>query len=175
MTEPGAQRLFFALWPGEPVRPHFVRLAQGLADRGRLPHPEDIHLTLVFLGDVAANRLDCVLGAGGVVHAPPFDLCIDRLGFWPRPRVLWCGPSAMPSALLTLVRDLQQGLRGCGFEPEPRLYQAHITLVRKARSARELHIDEPFHWPVSDLVLAASETVDTPPRYRILRRWALAG
>ncbi len=173
MAEPASQRLFFALWPGPSVRERLACLAREAAGRGRVPHPDDMHITLAFLGEVSADRLDCVLGVADHLRAAPLELSIERLGFWPRPRILWCGPSETPPALLALVGDLYQGLRACGFEPEHRTFQAHCTLARKARDAGELRLAEPFRWPVSEVVLALSEAVAAPPRYHILRRWPL--
>lgn len=171
-----AERLFFALWPGEAERAGLVRLQHRLLRHGERPtHPEDLHLTLAFLGAVPPERRACCEAAGDGIDARPFVLSLSRVGFWPRPRILWCGPPAPPAPLLTLVRDLTDRLRPCGFPGERRPYAAHITLARKV--AARGRPDDPtipawhLRWPITGFVLAASGE-GPPPRYRVLRRWA---
>jgi len=167
------ERLFFALWPGETERADLVRLQRALPCRGgRTTHPQDLHLTLAFLGEVPPERRPCCEAAADGIHARPFALRLDRVGYWPRPRILWCGSQVAPPPLLALVVSLTEALRPCGFAPERRPYAVHVTLARKAsafngKGAAEWNLD----WPVSGFVLAAS-TEGPPPRYRILRRWA---
>ncbi|MDJ0807430.1 MAG: RNA 2',3'-cyclic phosphodiesterase [Gammaproteobacteria bacterium] len=168
-------RLFFALWPDTEVRQRLARLAREQKPQGgRLHHPEDLHITLVFLGQVADERMPCVYEAAQQIAGSPFTLQIDTIGHWPRPRILWCGPSTIPDLLLELVKGLQLGLTTCGFTPEKRRYKPHVTLHRKVRDAQGGSISEPFEWRAADFVLATSGG-NTPgkPRYHILHRWPL--
>jgi 2'-5' RNA ligase len=166
--------LFFALWPDQDVRQGLVRIGQGLPRHaGRVPHPQDLHITLVFLGPVALEQYDCVLAAGRQTQVAPFDLIIDQVGYWKRPRILWCAPEQTPAALSELVSGLQNELAGCGFPPEKRPYSPHITLARKARPVPAQILSQPLHWRVADLVLVASHTGVRPPRYQVIKKWAL--
>lgn len=165
------QRLFFALWPDPSLR---VAL-QGIQARfpgGRWTHIDDLHVTLVFLGDVTVERYPCVTGVADGVRAGAFEMEIDRIGYWRRPRILWCGASMVPPPLGTLVADLQEGLGRCGFEPERRAYVPHVTLARKARSVQEQSIPEPLRWRPTEFVLVASGG-GVPPLYRVLKKWQL--
>ena len=102
MSDP-RQRLFFALWPDEEVRAGLAGLARSLPEhKGRSPHPLDQHVTLVFRGELDAVARECAERVAGALHGEPFDLAIDRVGYWPRPRILWCGPSVTPEPLLQL-------------------------------------------------------------------------
>jgi len=170
-----AERLFFALWPERKVRDKLARLARSLNNgNGRIHNPHDLHITLVFLGQVEASRLPCVHDVADNIVSSPFTLQMDGIGHWPRPRILWCGPSGQPEALQRLVKDLQQGLQDCGFEPETRRYTPHVTLQRKVRHAEAGVIDNPIEWPAKEFVLAASGGgAPDQPRYRILHRWSL--
>jgi 2'-5' RNA ligase len=108
------------------------------------------------------------------IVVPGFSLNLDRLGYWPRPRILWCGPSQTPQPLQQLVLDLQQGLKRCGFEPERRRYKPHITLHRKVRHAEAQALEQPIEWRAEEFVLAGSQGGGPgQTRYRILHRWAL--
>ena len=141
--------------------------------RGRLGHPVDWHATLIFLGQVADDALPCIEGVAAGIRSDAFRMRIDQLGYWRRPRILWCGPSGTPEILLRLVSDLQQGLRKCGFKPESRPYAPHITLARKARPVADHVLQSPVHWAVREFVLAGSHAGAKPPRYQILKRWRL--
>jgi 2'-5' RNA ligase len=166
--------LFFALWPDERVRAGLEALVQGLPEhRGRLVHREDRHITLAFLGEVSAEFRACAEEAAQRVSAPPCELFIDQVGYWPRPRILWCGATQVPEALLALVRTLQQELKECGFQPEARPYAPHVTLARKARKVPGYLLPENLSWPVREFVLVTSNMDGPPPRYQVLRRWPL--
>jgi len=169
------RRLFLALWPDARVRQGLVAIRNGLEGlHGKPAHPEDLHVTLVFLGDVEAQRQGCVEAVVERIRAPAFDLQIDQVGYWGRPRIFWCGPTQTPEALKMLVRDLTTGLKACGFEPERRPYAAHVTLARKARPLPFQELAQPLVWPVRELVLVASRPGIEPPRYEILKHWPLS-
>jgi 2'-5' RNA ligase len=171
-----AERLFFALWPGEAERAALVRMQREiLRPGGRPTDPEDLHLTLAFLGSVPPERRACCEAAADGILALPFDLSLTQVGYWPRPQILWCGTLAPPAPLLALVRDLTDALRPCGFPGERRPYAAHITLARKAASFQgPAQAAWCLHWPINGFVLAANSE-GPPPRYRVLRRWAFQG
>lgn len=156
------------------MREGLLRIGQDLPSHGgRAPHPEDLHLTLVFLGPVTAEQYPCVVRAAGAVNGMPFDLAIDQVGYWSHPRVLWCAPTETPELLRTLVSDLQRELKRCAFKPERRPYSPHITLARKSRPVEFRLLPEPLCWQAREFVLVASEPGGEPPRYRVLERWPL--
>ena len=145
----------------------------GLQVRGRLTHPEDIHLTLVFLGAISAEQRRCAEAAAGRVLAPAFELSLDRVGSFPRARVVWCGTDRAPAPLDQLVKSLRVELRDCGVPLDSRPYAPHATLARNVPPLAARPLDRPIHWPVEAFVLAHGQE-GPPPRYRILRRWPLA-
>jgi 2'-5' RNA ligase len=168
------QRLFFGLWPDDAARQALRVLQQerGPAS-GRKVHPEDLHLTLAFLGPVAEDRLACLEAAAELVSAEPFELVLTRLGHWRGPRVAWAAPEQTPPDLASLVDQLWQGLVECGFEREARPFSAHVTLARKVRPFRTLPLADPIVWEAREFVLVTSLSVPEPPRYKVLRRWPL--
>jgi 2'-5' RNA ligase len=176
LAENAVQRLFFGLWPDPAARQRLAALGTSLdVPGGRPVHPEDLHLTLQFLGPVPAQRLAAVLAAAEQVDGAPFELLIARTGYWRRPRIVWCAPLDTPPDLAALVSRLGERLAAVGYPPESRPYSPHVTLARKARGAPNGPLAEPIRWPATSFVLAASESVPEPPRYRILRRWPLRG
>jgi len=167
-------RCFFALWPGEEVRERLALEAKRASSKGRVQHPGDLHLTLVFLGPVKDAQWPCVEVAAAGIRGLPFTLDIQRTGYWLRPRILWAAPTETPAALSRLVADLNLGLGDCGFASERRAYKPHVTLLRKVVGAVPGVIDPPIRWPVSEFVLATSGAAEPGmPRYRVLRRWPL--
>ncbi len=165
-------RLFFAAWPDRAVR----EALQGIQARfpgGRPTHPDDLHVTLVFLGSVKTEYRACVTRVADGIRGTPFAMQIDRVSYWRRPRILWCGPTVTPVPMERLVEELQAGLKGCGFHPEKRPYAPHVTLARKARPAETQALPEPIAWQVSDYALVASHGGPMPPRYRVLKKWSL--
>jgi 2'-5' RNA ligase len=168
------QRLFFALWPDRAVRAVLASVAaDAVSGNGRPTHVEDLHATLVFLGPVAVQGVRCVERAAGRVRGARFEVCLDRIEYWRRPRVLCVGASMCPPELDALVGELQRELRACGFQPERRPYRPHVTLARKARPSGAGAPASLIRWPISEFVLVSSESGPTPPRYRVLRRWPL--
>lgn len=170
-----AERLFFALWPDETVRAQLGHLAHKLVHKdGRSVAAENLHITLVFLGSVTAERRACVERVAGGIRGKGFRLTLDRVGHWPKPRVLWASSDDMPAGLLALVRDLSEGLRACGFTPEVRPYRAHLTLARKVSRARPGLTMDPVAWDIDRFCLVRSLTLSEGAKYEVLASWPLA-
>lgn len=170
---PETRRLFFALWPDAAVRAALVEAARHVPVQGRAVDPADFHITLAFLGATDAARERCCREAADRLRAVPFTLTLDRAGHWPRPQVLWLAPAVHPPALHALATDLATALRGCGFQPEARPFQPHLTLARKVRRAVLPEAVRPVLWPVGDFVLVESGGGADGVRYAVRARWPL--
>lgn len=176
-AEPCVQRLFFALWPDAALRQAIRRHCKALLRHGggRPVAVENLHITLAFLGTTDARQRGCVERAADAIALPPFELTLDRVGHWPRPRVLWLAPGEQPPALLDLAASLRRGAIACGLRQEARPYRAHLTLMRKvARPPAELAC-RPLVWPIDRFALVVSETRPEGVRYTPLRFWPLNG
>jgi len=97
--------------------------------------PESMHLTLKFLGNVAADSIPQIVGAvSGVapMHSP-FKLQVADTGAfpnWQRPQVVWVGVGGELDRLNSLQKGLESVLSPLGFPPESRPFSAHLTLGR---------------------------------------------
>lgn len=171
------QRVFFALWPDAATAAALHARASGLKAScgGRAMRRDTLHLTLAFLGEVEANRLEALQGIARSMHIERFTLALDRIGSWHGNRVLWCGPSRSPAALDELARALAERLAAAGFALEARGFSPHVTLVRNAQRAPVAQQADAIHWPVASFVLVASERTARGAAYRVLARWPLAG
>lgn len=165
------RRLFLALWPEETERRQLVDLAANAAGRRRV-RDDNLHLTLVFLGATDAAQLAAYKSALADWPALELELILDRYGYWPRPRILWLGSSRTPPELYEWVADLHRRLRGCGFTPERRAFQAHVTLARKFPGPAPAQAPvAPVRWPIHDIALVESLREEGGARYQVLRRW----
>ena len=168
-------RLFFALWPDADTQAALDRTGKWLHKHweGRRMRPETLHLTLVFLGSVAASRLDALRELAVLVRAEAFALHLDQAGCWGHNRVGWLGAGESPPALATLLADLESRLESSQFRFDKRAFVPHITLLRKVRCA-EAPACLPVDWPVDRFVLVESQSTDSGVQYRIVGEWLLA-
>jgi 2'-5' RNA ligase len=111
----------------------------------RWTRPEGIHLTLKFLGDVQADRLDAIAQSLQTACAPfaPFSLSIGGMGVFPnprRPRVVWIGVDEPSGTLARLQQGVERAIAPLGFPTERRRFSPHLTLgrVKRGRSPAEL-------------------------------------
>jgi RNA 2',3'-cyclic 3'-phosphodiesterase len=168
-------RLFFALWPDDAAAGALERLAVALQSRagGRAVPREKIHITLAFLGQVAADRADDLVQAAGSVDEAAFELVLDKTGAFRRARVAWAGASDPPAALIAAQSRLQEGLLARGFALEERPFAPHVTLVRKTERALRAEPVEPIAWRVDEMTLVRSDT--GAGTYTVMARWPLRG
>jgi RNA 2',3'-cyclic 3'-phosphodiesterase len=98
--------------------------------------PESWHVTLQFLGSASDKQAACVMENLAVLRAARVPVRIEGLGFFERAGVFWAGVALTPE-LLALQQKVVAATRGCGFVPEHRAYNPHITLARaKGRTGR---------------------------------------
>lgn len=96
---------------------------------------ENIHLTVVFLGNIKTPDLDSIGEKVGYVCTEyrPFDIVVKGVGCFPngrRPRVLWLGLDGDIERMSQFREDLQRSLRDFGIKEEKRPFRAHLTLGR---------------------------------------------
>jgi 2'-5' RNA ligase len=185
-------RLFVAIEIPEPVCREVKRRIAGLRDRlprARWADPEALHLTLLFLGEVAAERVGELAEALRAAFAPlpPMALRLAGAGTFPpgRPaRVAWIG-IAGPRELAALQAGAAAAAAATvGYEPEDRPFRPHITLARcpspwprpaaeKFAAALPGEIGPPF--TAGRGVLIESKLSPRGPRYRHVEELPLAG
>jgi 2'-5' RNA ligase len=134
-------RLFVALEIPAAVRDNLAAFLKDMRDlsakladkRPRWVRPENLHVTLKFIGEVAPSRVDSIRGALTAIHSEaPLDLRFRGLGFFPNanhPRVLWAGLVASTNLPL-LAGDIDCALDALKIARETRAFAPHITLAR---------------------------------------------
>lgn len=173
-AEPGSLRLFLALWPDKAVR-RAIEVATRdavIASGGRAVPRMNYHLTLVFLGDQPAAAVPAIRHVVEAVAPPAGTLRLDRLGSFPRARVLWLGPSRTSPRIAGCVRGLRDALAAAGIEwpPEPPRFRAHVTLARRIRQRPAETACRPVAWRYAGISLVVSEHARAP--YKVLANWS---
>ena len=106
--------------------------------------PENIHLTLKFLGESRPDELDRLSAEIRPIAAAmrPIELRVHGLGAFPnfkRPRVIWIGVQAPPS-LVRLQQALEDAAEKIGYPREERPFSPHLTLGRVNREASHVEL-----------------------------------
>jgi len=107
---------------------------------------ENIHLTLMFLGDVSVKNLEILTKVlqNEVSSHQSFEFSVGGLGAYPNTRharVLWVGVEA-PAELLNIQRGIETAVSRLGYAREDRPFSAHLTLGRVSRNAvsKDIHL-----------------------------------
>lgn len=135
---PQSIRTFIAIKLPDTILTAISEIQEGIRSYGinlRWVRPENMHLTLKFLGDTKEDNIEKVTAAiyDSVEAYEPVLLFAKGVGVFPgikRPRVVWVGVSGQLESLIGLQKRLEEGLEGLGFEKEKRSFKGHLTLGR---------------------------------------------
>jgi 2'-5' RNA ligase len=137
-------RLFVACELPDEAREALAAVQRLLQERGaeglRLVRPEGIHLTLKFLGEVPARRLEAVERVLARAVREPFCFSVQmaKLGSFGGStglRVVWVGLEGEIEGLARLAARVDAALESLGFARERRPFAAHLTLARVKEGA----------------------------------------
>lgn len=151
MTEPGAQRTFLALWPPREVQAALAaRVARDIPGSMRPVRTQELHVTLVFLGDVTlevASAVDRSIAA--IVAACPRPRLAVRgtgsFGRRGRERLLWAGVEDEPKVLGGLQHDLARACASLGIAVEERDWAPHVTVARAGARRSPTQVPDAFY------------------------------
>lgn len=163
-------RLFLALWPGSRQR---AALAQHQREwqwnaAPSLMRPNNLHLTLHFIGKVPNQRLPQLRQALRVPCAP-FDLRLGQPELWSH-GIAVLRPQAVPEALLQLQAALGAALQALDLPPPAREFRPHLTLARRAQGATPPPREASIDWPVRGYALVES-LPGSAADYRVLESY----
>ena len=139
-----AIRTFIAVALTGEVRPWIAPRMEDLRPRAqgiRWASPENLHLTLRFLGDVEEGQMPEVHQAvrSAAEGVSPFAIRPGAFGAFPnaqRPRVLYVSLEGDVERLGGLQRRIENELVGRGFPKEDRPFSPHLTIGRAMRDRR---------------------------------------
>ncbi|MBO2518820.1 MULTISPECIES: RNA 2',3'-cyclic phosphodiesterase [Limnochorda] len=186
-----ARRLFIAVPLTAALQEAVVRVRAPLPDGRaiRWVAPENLHITLRFLGSVPERRLADVAGALAEASrlVGPFLLELGSCGYFPprgTPRVLWVGVAAGGDQLSSLAAAVEEALARRGFPRETRAFRPHVTVARIREGASLPGVEqwlaawegESFgQMPVETVHLMESQLRPQGPLYRTLSQVPLGG
>lgn len=159
-------RLFAAVRPAGLSREVLEQAQRALRRQGRgtFSHPDDLHLTLAFLGET--ERLDAACSAlETLALSGRFLLTAEGLGRFGD--TWWTGTAPCP-ALEALAARTRRALEEAGFSLEKRPFVPHITLARhyRPRGDTAAVTVPPVTWEVVKIELLASRPAPPgSPRY----------
>ena len=175
-TDTGSsRRLFLACWPDQTLQELLDSLAQRLQKKhgGRKTARENIHLTLIFLGQVQQHREQQLRKQLRTLDVKQFDLELDEAGAFTHCRIKRVGPRIIPNGLKDLQQEFKHISHERGFHTGERPYKPHVSLLRKAKTKPEQAI-EPIPWKVDRYCLIESKLKDNGVQYEILEEFQLA-
>ncbi len=146
--------------------------------------PENIHLTLKFLGNTPVDDIPAIIETCQKVakNHQPFTMDFDRTGLFGSnrvPRVLWLGMKDQPKALFDLEADLIEAFDNLGCLRDRQNFVPHLTVCRiKSLVDKQLFLKiynniEPktyLHADVNELVYYQSFLQPTGPFYKVLKK-----
>ncbi len=157
--------LFFALWPDHRQRDRMRDFISPVAKEidGRATDRRDWHVTLAYIGDLEERFIRELQESASEIQFEPFRLRLDRLEFWPRPKIAALVPPRIPPEHEKLVESLRGIIIAAGIEPALRVYRPHITVVRNARpfETHRLAQSATTEWSSFELVESIKERGST--------------
>ena len=131
------ERLFLALTLPPPVREALAGLAQPMPGV-TWTRPEQLHVTLRFLGDVPSDQIEHVMVRLAEIKVASFILPVEGLGTFPPkhpPRIAWAGVGSGHPRLFQLRQRVDDALLATGLPIDVRMFHPHVTLARCTEDA----------------------------------------
>jgi RNA 2',3'-cyclic 3'-phosphodiesterase len=182
LIPPEAKRCFFAAFPDPGTREAIHAQARArAADLGRRPVvPPNLHMTLLFVGDVPTARVEALAAAGAGLRLDRFRLLLDQVGQFGGSDAVWLGAQAGAiAAARTLNRALLERCRAAGFAIRSEAFHPHVTIFRnRQRTPRDAVLPvvpllPPIAMAVDAYALVVSEPAPGGRRYVSVAAWPL--
>ena len=184
-TPPVKVRTFFGLPLPQAQREALAAYLHECAQRApdfRWTPPENLHLTIRFLGHVELTLAEGIADRLATASLTAFDLQLGDIGSFKRSRfvrVVWLGLTSGEDEIKALAAKVEAECGSAGLEPEARRFNAHLTLARaRARDGASLPEllppPELAAWRADELILYRSRLGRAGSLYEPLRRIRLS-
>lgn len=184
-------RLFVAIELTDEVRDALREVQNALgraADGVRWVRPEQLHMTVKFLGETPDGEAPRVAEAvaRSAARSKSFEMQLTECGCFPPRgpvRIVWVGAHDGSGALQECVNAVEEEMDGIGFPKESRPFSAHLTIGRATdgrlasgiRAAVERCTVIPVRQSVNELTLMSSVLSPKGPSYSVVSRTKLSG
>lgn len=160
-------RLFIAINFNQKTKNHIISVQERLksVSCGRFSHPDNLHLTLAFLGEQSQSFVPIIKQVMDRVPLPTLHVNFDHVGCFHRDGgdIWWIGLQKN-NALLKIQKQLSQELRACDFQLESHSFKPHLTLAREVKLTKEVDrkwlLNKPFETDISKISLMLSERIN---------------
>jgi 2'-5' RNA ligase len=181
-------RTFIAIDVDKPVRDRLITLQEALGRAGtdvKWVEPENLHLTLLFLGEVDDKQVIdvCRVVSGCCGALAPFAMSLEKVGCFPnarRPRILWAGVGTGTQEIVALHDQLEGPLMDLGcYRREERQYTPHLTVGRIKTDKVTFKLSEGIAknqgWKggettVREVLVMSSQLTPDGPEYTVMSR-----
>lgn len=187
-------RAFVAIPLDSELKGAVQKLQNDLQIRLRSPNvrwtkPDQLHLTLKFLGDVPSDEIPAI--SEGLLKSccrtSPLRLSIGGVGCFPsptRPRIIWLGIAGDLAPLEALQKAIDDQTKSHGPHVEEREFHPHLTIGRiktaeggarrVGEMVSEIRIEALGHWNAREVELIQSTLSSAGSSYQILAKFALS-
>jgi RNA 2',3'-cyclic 3'-phosphodiesterase len=186
-------RAFIAIELPKDVKVELAKLQDELKKSGadvKWVEPDNIHLTLKFLGEIDDKKLDGTYKAmeDAAKEKKLFRMRISSLGAFPKinfPRVIWVGVDKGDAQAKEIAKQLEEKIQKIGIPKEDRPFSSHITIGRlrsgqnKDKLVEELNKlagtygKEALEFDVQKITLFKSTLTPKGPIYEAIKEVAL--
>jgi 2'-5' RNA ligase len=177
-------RIFIAINLPNDIKKYFTGFEKKWADiPAKWTYMENLHITLLFLGDLTDEELGevCIITKEVVKHHHSFDITLQKIEYGPDgklpPRMIWAN-GEKSKELSLLKRDLENALlEKVNFLPDNKSFSPHITLARvstflwrQIEPEERPEVNEPIdvQFTVESVEVMESELKKNGPRYTII-------
>ena len=192
MNEPKMWRVFCAIAiPADVrqrIREHIDSLVRSIPDvKASWTNPDNIHLTLKFLGNTAVDRIPAISEAAAAAtnELKTFSIQISSCGVFPgrsRAKVLWIGVDDVSGGLSRLQQRLEIECEERDFPKEERCFKPHLTIARlrgghDSRTLADAHLGAEFPAQtvtVAELIVFRSELSRHGSKYTAISKHLLS-
>jgi len=182
-------RAFIAIELLPEVKDSLSRLQNQLKESGadvKWVEPQNIHLTLKFLGERDDKKIEKVMQILDEVAKDknPFQIHVSSLGAFPKtdsPRVIWVGIDKGDYETKTIAKELEEKIAKIGIPKENRPFSSHITigrtrspqnrekLVQNLRKLKDSLCGQNLEFAATKITLFKSTLTPKGPIYEVLK------
>ena len=143
---------------------------------GRRTSVQNLHTTVCFLGDINARQRQFMEDNLSQTSMDPFNLILDKIGYFPDSEVLWLGCESTSKGFSTLVKICRRLANRTSIRVDKKTAVPHITLARRVVAPISAPLVPPaFTFAVHELALIESRLTPQGPQYETVMSWHLDG
>lgn len=137
---------------------------------------QNLHITLVFLGDIDSTQQQALESILDGVEMPPIELSLSSLGFHLDRNMLWLEPGSESdddrSVLIGVVDSLRRAAARAGIAVDKGRYRPHMTLARRVMTPPPSPLlDADVVFRAEAMHLVQSRLQPDGPLYSVVRSW----